>query len=52
MDTETVDTKLLFITLSMPRAGLLLIIAEIGFAAGLITAMMVFGRKSWKKKSE
>jgi len=51
-NTETVDTKLLFITLSMPRAVLLLITSGIGFAAGLITAMMVLGRKPWKKNSE
>jgi len=51
-NTETVDTKLLFITLSMPRAVLLLITAGIGYAAGLISAIVVFGRKAGKKMGE
>ena len=51
-NTETVDTKLLFMTLSMPRGVLLLITSGVGYAAGLITAMMVLGRKAKKKSSE
>ena len=51
-NTETVDTKLLFMTLSMPRGVLLLITSGVGYAAGLITAMMVLGRKAKKKSGE
>ena len=49
-NTESVETKRLFMTLSMPRAVLLLITAGIGFAGGLITAMVVFRKEVWKKK--
>lgn len=35
-NTETVDTRLLFATVSMPRALLLLITLGIGFAIGLL----------------
>ena len=35
---EPVQTKLLFATIEMPRAIMLLVTLAIGFAAGLITA--------------
>lgn len=50
-NTESVETKLLFMTLSMPRAVLLLLTAGIGFAGGLITAMVVLRKDLLKKKA-
>lgn len=37
-NTESVETKLLFISIWMPRAALLFGVAVIGFIAGLFTA--------------
>ena len=37
-NTETVDTKILFTTISMPRAALLFITLVIGFLLGALTA--------------
>jgi len=43
---QTVDTKFLFATVSMPRALLLLVTLGIGFAAGVLTGSKFFVRKS------
>jgi uncharacterized integral membrane protein len=37
-NTQAVETKLLFVTITMPRAVLLLVTLLVGFALGLITA--------------
>ena len=38
-NTESVETRLLFMRVSMPRAILLLLTGLIGFVVGMITAM-------------
>lgn len=49
-NTETVETKLLFVSVTMPRAVLLFGTLLIGFALGVLTAGRI-ARKS-KKPSE
>ena len=50
-NTETVETKLLFASVTMPRAALLFGTLIIGFALGVVcTAWFVRAKK--KKKSE
>ncbi len=44
-NTETVATRLLFVTVEMPRAALLLLTLLIGFVLGLIAALSVSRRK-------
>lgn len=46
-NTETVDTRILFATISMPRAALLGITLLIGIILGILFA--TFGAKSIKK---
>ncbi|MGB2984301.1 MAG: LapA family protein [Phycisphaerae bacterium] len=48
-NTQTVETKLLFVTLTMPRAVLLFVTLLVGFALGLITATW-FSRRPPKKE--
>jgi uncharacterized integral membrane protein len=43
-NTETVDTRLLFVTVSMPRAALLGFAVLLGFVLGLLTDLWI-GRK-------
>jgi uncharacterized integral membrane protein len=43
-NTETVETRLLFWSISMPRAVLLLGTSLIGFAAGIITSFFLGGK--------
>lgn len=38
-NTEQVDTQLLFVTISMPRAALLAVTLLVGFAAGILVAV-------------
>ena len=40
-NTAAVDTQLLFATVTMPRALLIVVTLVIGFALGLLTAMKV-----------
>lgn len=40
-NTETVETRLLFWSISMPRAVLLLGTSLIGFAAGIVTSLFL-----------
>ena len=47
-NTQTVDTKLLFITVSMPRALLLMVTLLAGFLIGLVLPL----RASRKKQAE
>jgi uncharacterized integral membrane protein len=49
-NTETVQTKLLFASITMPRALLLLLTFLMGFIAGLITTSIIL-RKSGKPKN-
>ena len=50
-NTESVETKILFMKVAMPRAILLISTFLVGFVAGLITTSMLL-RKSEKKKAE
>ncbi|MGA1844694.1 MAG: lipopolysaccharide assembly protein LapA domain-containing protein [bacterium] len=40
-NTATVETKILFITITMPRAILLLTTTAIGFALGVLVSLIV-----------
>ncbi len=44
-NTQAVVTRLLFVTVSMPLAALLVLTLVVGFAAGVLTAMRVGKRK-------
>lgn len=48
-NTEPVDTRLLFATVTMPRAALLAITGAIGFAIGILTALWVSRRQASDK---
>lgn len=48
-NTESVETKILFMRVVMPRAILLISTFLVGFVAGLITTSLLL-RKSGKKK--
>ena len=50
-NTEAVDTKLLFVTVTMSRALLLILTFGLGFATGLI-AMSYMSRKPKKAKAD
>ena len=47
-NTQPVETKFLFATLTMPRAALLAITMLIGIAVGILVALGLSGRKSKK----
>jgi len=49
-NTESVETKILFMQVSMPRAILLILTFIVGFVAGTITTSLVL-RKSEKKNT-
>jgi uncharacterized integral membrane protein len=49
-NTESVETKILFMKVAMPRAILLISTFLVGFVAGTITTSMLL-RKSEKKKT-
>jgi uncharacterized integral membrane protein len=49
-NTESVETKILFMKVAMPRAILLILTFLAGFITGTITASMLL-RKSGKKKA-
>jgi uncharacterized integral membrane protein len=49
-NTDAVETRLLFATITMPRAVLLLTTALIGFALGILTSL-VWMRKQEKPRS-
>ena len=44
-NTEAVETRLLFATVTMPRAVLLLTTALIGFAMGILTALLMMRQR-------
>lgn len=45
-NTDTVDTRILFVTVTMPRAVLLFTTALIGFATGILTSLV------WMRKPD
>ncbi|MHC4068607.1 MAG: LapA family protein [Planctomycetota bacterium] len=45
-NTTAVETKVLFMTITMPRALLLLVTFLVGFIAGLITMSVLTGKSS------
>jgi len=47
-NTETVDTKFLFVTVTMPRAALLALTMLIGIAVGILGSLALTGK--WEKK--
>lgn len=49
-NTESVETKILFMTMTMPRAALLFGALTVGFLLGIFTAGKVLGRKSEGKE--
>lgn len=49
-NTESVETKILFMNVAMPRAMLLILTFIVGFVAGTITTSLLL-RKSGKKKA-
>jgi uncharacterized integral membrane protein len=49
-NTESVETKILFMNVAMPRAILLILTFIVGFVAGTITTSLLL-RKSGKKKT-
>ncbi len=49
-NTESVETKILFMNVAMPRAILLILTFIVGFVAGTITTSLLL-RKSGKKKA-
>jgi uncharacterized integral membrane protein len=44
-NTDSVDTRILFVTLTMPRAALLFGTLVVGFIIGIFTAGNLIGRK-------
>ena len=45
-NTEAVETRLLFVTMTMPRVVLLVVTLAVGFAAGMWTGYRLKARKS------
>ena len=43
-NTEAVETKLLFMTVTMPRAMLLIVVLLAGFILGLVAPIRLFGK--------
>ena len=44
-NTDTVETRILFATVSMPRAVLLFITTAVGFVLGVLVALIVWGKR-------
>ncbi len=44
-NTAAVETKILFFTITMPRAVLLLITAVVGYAIGALTTLSLYKKK-------
>lgn len=49
-NTQTVETKLLLVTITMPRAVLLFVTLLVGFSLGLITATWLSRRPPKKQE--
>jgi len=48
-NTQPVETKFLFVSVTMPRAALLAMTMLIGVAVGMLVALSLSGRKRAKK---
>jgi uncharacterized integral membrane protein len=48
-NTEPVETKILFLKLTMPRAAMLFVTLVIGFALGVLTAGRLVGKLKQKQ---
>ncbi len=44
-NTDTVETRILFATVSMPRAVLLFIATAVGFVLGVLVTLIVWGKR-------
>ena len=51
-NTESVETKILFMTLIMPRVLLLAIMLLVGFVVGLITASHMRGKSGEERRPQ
>ena len=51
-NTESVETKLLIVTVTMPRAVLLFVTAMIGFAAGVILSLGMMRKAKGDKQAD
>jgi len=49
---ESVETKLLFATVTMPRAALLFVTLVIGFAGGVLTTWSIVSRSKKETKDD
>jgi len=49
-NTQSVETKFLFATLTMPRAALLGVTLLIGIVIGMLVSLLLSGRKAKKAK--
>ena len=49
-NTQAVETKFLFVTVTMPRAFLLMLTFLFGFIAGLLIKLRLEGKKTKKTK--
>lgn len=47
-NTQAVETRLLFVSITMPRAVLLLVSAVVGFALGVLVSLRVVRKKAQK----
>lgn len=45
-NTEAVETKVLFTTVTVPRVVLLFVMLLVGYVVGIFTAIRIVGRKS------
>ena len=48
-NTQSVETRILFVTLAMPRAVLLMLTFGIGAVVGLLVALTLSGKKKTKQ---
>ena len=51
-NTEAVDTRILFITVTMPRAVLLFVATMFGFAVGVLVSLALLRKSKSGKKAE
>ena len=51
-NTHPVDTRILFFTITMPRAVLLLLMTLIGFVIGVFTVFHYIGKRNRQKKED
>jgi uncharacterized integral membrane protein len=51
-NTQSVETKFLFVRVSMPRAFLLMLTFMFGFIAGLLVTLRLEGKKTKKTQTD